>query len=52
MFEATIAESENGKVGLAVRGHFAGEFENEAEALEELRDLIDYELKALEEDND
>jgi hypothetical protein len=52
MFEATIAESENGKVGLAVRGHFAGEFENEAEALEELQDLIKYEIEALGEDNE
>lgn len=47
MFEAVINENDTGKFGLSVRGHFAGEFNDQEGAFEKLQDLIGYELKAL-----
>ena len=48
MFEAIINNNGNGKSGLAVRGHFAGEFENPIGAYKELRTLINIEIDQLE----
>ena len=47
MFEAILNENDNGKIGLAVRGHFAGEFDNEKGAFKELQELVSYELEKL-----
>lgn len=46
MFEAVINQNDD-NVGLAVDGHFAGAFNDEKAALVELRDLINYKIKAL-----
>ena len=49
MFEAVINDNDNGKFELAVRGHFAGEFENPIGAYKELKKLINREIDQLEE---
>lgn len=51
MFEAVIDENDNGKFGLSVKGHFAGEFKNPLSAFKELKTLINYEIEKVDKDS-